>query len=88
MPPLSWPSWAPWHVAVALAALCLLLFWLARMQVARAREDWANAFFYAPSLKVKHQERRRQWQDISRLLLAAAAVFLVAAVVLYVRLRV
>jgi len=87
MPPLAWPTWAPWHVALTLAALFLLLYWLARMQVARAREDWANAFFYAPSLKVKHLERRRRWRDISRVLLAAAAVFLVAAVVLYVRLR-
>ena len=76
---------APWHVGLALAALCLLLYSLARVQLERAREDWANAFFYSPSQKAKHRLRRQRWQDRCWALLIGAVAFLIAAVVLYLR---
>jgi hypothetical protein len=76
---------APWHVALALAALCFLLYSLARVQLARAREDWANAFFYSPSQKAKHRMRRQRWQDRCWALLIGAIASTIAAIFLYVR---
>src|SRR5687767_12536238 len=76
---------APWHVALALAALCLLLYSLARVELARAREDWANACFYSPSQKPKHRMRRQRWQDRCWALLIGAITFTIAAIFLYVR---
>jgi hypothetical protein len=65
LPPLTWPPpWLlPWHVALGLAVLFLLTFLLARLQRERAREDFANAFFYSPSSKTRQRQRRQMWQD-------------------------
>ena len=65
LPPLAWPPpWLlPWHAALALAVLFLLGFIVARLQRERAREDFANAFFYSPSSKTKQRQRRQMWQD-------------------------
>ena len=68
---LAFPSWMtvpptwllPWHVALAIGALFLVGFAFSRLQFQRAREDWANAFFYSPSSKTKQRHRRQRWQD-------------------------
>ncbi|MGH2370520.1 MAG: hypothetical protein ACRDI2_20275, partial [Chloroflexota bacterium] len=59
------------------------LYGLARVQLGRAREDWANAYFYSPSQKGKQRHRRQRWQDICRALLAVVAVCFIAAAILY-----
>jgi hypothetical protein len=61
----AWPpAWLhPWHVALGAALLCVLGFVVARVQFNRAREDWANAFFYSPSSKTRQRQRRQKWQD-------------------------
>src|SRR4051812_38716529 len=74
LPPMSavsafaaaWHPWYPWHVALAVTILCAVLYPLARVQVERATEDWANAYVYSPSQKPKQRRRRRRrrrWQD-------------------------
>ena len=65
LPTLTWPPpWLlPWHLALGLAVLFLLAFMVARLQRDRAREDFANAFFYSPSSKTKQRQRRQTWQD-------------------------
>ena len=84
---LSLPEWLPhsvtwppawllsWHVAFGFAVVCLLGFMVARVQFNRAREDWANAFFYSPSSKTRQRQRRQMWQDRmwALLVLGAAA---------------
>jgi hypothetical protein len=80
IPAIAWPAWtawptlAPWHVALALAVAGLAAFVFSRVQVNRARDDFSNAFFYAPSQKERHRQRRRRWTDISRALLAATVL--------------
>jgi hypothetical protein len=73
----------PWHLAAALAAISLALYVLARARLERAKEDWANAFFYSPSTKPKQRQRRQRWQDLTRAFLAGTVVFAVAAAALY-----
>ena len=65
LPAITWPPpWLlPWHVALALAGLFLLAFLISRFQRERAREDFANAFFYSPSSKTRQRQRRQMWQD-------------------------
>src|SRR5687767_11592259 len=62
---LTWPPpWLlPWHLALGVAALFLLAFLVSRFQRERAREDFANAYFYSPSSKTKQRQRRQMWQD-------------------------
>jgi hypothetical protein len=89
MPPLTWPAFsvptlAPWHFALALTLVVLGLYWLARVQVERARVDFSNAFFYAPSLKEGHRQRQRRWRRISYGLSAATVLAAALAVWLYV----
>ena len=80
LPDLTWPPpWLlPWHVAVALAVLFLIAYAVARLQRDRAREDFANAFFYSPSSKTRQRQRRQMWQDRmwAALLLGVASVAL------------
>ncbi|MBI3973840.1 MAG: hypothetical protein HY332_21390 [Chloroflexi bacterium] len=80
---LSIPAWEAWHVALALGVLSLALYVFSRVQFGRASEDWANAFFYSPSQKAKHRQRRQRWQDRSWAFLAGVVISLIAAVVLY-----
>ena len=75
----------PWQAGLAMAGLCLVLYIMARVRLARATEDWANAFFYSPSQKTKHRLRRERWQDCCWALLCCAGVLLVATAALYVR---
>ncbi len=75
----------PWHVALALAALALLSYVLARVQFERAKEDWANAFFYSPSQKGRQRQRRQRWQDRCWALLATTGGCLIVAAILYAR---
>lgn len=75
----------PWHVALVLAGVSLGGFLFARLQFQRAREDFANAFFYSPSSKTKQRQRRQRWQDRMIAFLALTAIFFVAAGVLYLR---
>jgi uncharacterized membrane protein YbhN (UPF0104 family) len=82
-PAAPWPSWQAWHVALALGVVCLIGYWLARLQRSRAREDFADAYFYSPSQKVKQRERRERWERICLVLLITTGVCLVAALVLY-----
>ena len=63
--------------------LFALLLVLARVQLARATEDWANAYFYSPSLKPKARERRQRWLDRSWALVALTVAAAVATGVLY-----
>jgi type VI protein secretion system component VasF len=84
MPTIAWPTLAPWHVALALAVACLAAFVFSRVQVNRARDDFSNAFFYAPSQKEHHRQRRRRWTDVSRALLVATALAGVLTAWLYV----
>jgi hypothetical protein len=63
---------------------CLGAFVFSRVQVNRARDDFSNAFFYAPSQKEHHRQRRRRWTDISRALLVATALAGVLTAWLYV----
>jgi hypothetical protein len=80
------PAWLlPWHAALILAALSLCGFLVARLQFRRAREDFANAFFYSPSSKTKQRHRRQRWQDRMIALAALTVLCLVIAAVLYVR---
>jgi hypothetical protein len=72
-----------WHVALGLGLVCLALYSFARVQLERAKEDWANAFFYSPSTKSKHRQRRQRWQDRCYALLAGTALCLAVAAVLY-----
>lgn len=62
---LTWPPpWLlPWHLALGLTSLFLLAFLVSRLQRERAREDFANAYFYSPSSKTKQRQRRQMWQD-------------------------
>jgi hypothetical protein len=83
MPPITLPTLAPWHFVLVVALLCLVSYWLATVQRGRAQEDWANAYFYAPSQKTRHRQRRQRWQDISRALLAATVLCLAVASGLY-----
>ncbi len=85
MAQLTWPAVAAWHIALALAVLTLLAYMFARLQFQRAREDWANAFFYSPSLKGKHRQRRQRWQDVSRALLVGVTLLFAVAAALYLR---
>jgi len=82
-PSLTWPTLAPWHLALALGAVCLVAYWFARVQVDRARDDFSNAYFYAPSQKEHHRQRRRRWQDIRRALLAATVLAAALGALLY-----
>jgi hypothetical protein len=89
MPPLTWPALsaptlAPWHVALAVTLILLGVYWLARVQTERARVDFSNAFFYAPSQKEAHRQRRRRWRTISYGLLAATVLAAALTVLLYV----
>ena len=73
------PPWLlPWHLALVLAVLFLLGFVFSRLQRERAREDFANAFFYSPSSKTRQRQRRQAWQDRmwAALLLGAASLAL------------
>ena len=80
------PPWLlPWHVALALGAVFLLGFALARLQFERAREDWANAFFYSPSTKTKQRQRRQRWQDRMWAALVLALACAATAGFLYLR---
>jgi hypothetical protein len=74
----------PWQVALAAAGLSLLLYAIARVQLERAKDDWANAFFYSPSSKPKQRQRRQRWQDRCTVLLLATFGFAAASAVLYV----
>jgi hypothetical protein len=47
------------------------------------RRKRGTVYFYAPSQKTRHRQRRQRWQDISRSLLAATALCLALAVGLY-----
>lgn len=80
LPRLTWPPpWLlPWHVALVVALAFLLAFLAARLQRERAREDFANAYFYSPSTKTRQRQRRQMWQDRmwAALLLGAASVAL------------
>jgi hypothetical protein len=76
-------SWHPWHVALAATLVCAVLYLLARAQLERAREDWANAFFYSPSQKPKQRQRKQRWQDRSWALLAATGAAAVGTALLY-----
>lgn len=75
----------PWHLALALSVLFLVLYGFARAQFERAREAWANAFFYSPSLKTKQRQRRQRWQDTCWALLTSAIACALAAGLLYLR---
>jgi disulfide bond formation protein DsbB len=80
------PPWLlPWHVALALSAVFLLTFVVARLQFRRAREDWANAFFYSPSTKTKQRQRRQKWQDRMWASLILTVVCAAAAGALYLQ---
>ncbi len=85
--PASWPlPWLmPWHAALALAALFFLGYVIARLQFLRARDDWADAFFYRPSSKTKQRRRRQKWQDRMWALLIAGIAAVIAALVFYLR---
>lgn len=72
-----------WHVALALGTLCLVLYALAQVPLRRARDEWANAFFYSPSQKGRLRQLRKRWQDRCSALLACAVVSFVAAAALY-----
>jgi hypothetical protein len=86
--PPSIPEWLlPWHVALGIALLCLLGFLVARIQLERAREDWANAFFYSPSSKTKQRQRRQRWQDRMWALFFMCVTALLAAGFLYLQSR-
>jgi hypothetical protein len=89
LPPwlLTWPpEWLlPWHISLALALVALGLSLLARTQLERAREDWANAFFYSPSQKSIRRQRRKRWQEWMWALLAATGMLLLITVILYLR---
>lgn len=82
LPVLTWPPpWLmPWHMALSLAVLFLLGFVISRLQRERAREDFANAFFYSPSSKTRQRQRRQMWQDRmwAALLLGVASLALTA----------
>ena len=84
---LAWPpaSLLPWHAALFLAALALCGFLFSRLQFRRAREDFANAFFYSPSSKTKQRQRRQQWQDRMIALAVLTTLCLIAAGILYLR---
>jgi hypothetical protein len=89
MPPLTWPALsaptlASWHVALALTLILLGSYWLARVQAGRARVDFSNAFFYAPSQKELHRQRQRRWRRIGNGLLAATVLAASLTVWLYV----
>ena len=75
--------WHPWHVAVAITAVCAALYLLARVQLNRAKEDWANAYFYSPSTKPKQRARRQRWQDWSWALLVCTVAGALASIALY-----
>jgi len=82
LPRLTWPPpWLlPWHVALGVAALFLAGYAIARVQRDRARDDFADAFFYSPSSKTRQRQRRQSWQDRmwASLLLGLASVALAA----------
>ena len=80
------PPWLlPWHVALGLGVVFLLAFAISGLQFQRAREDWANAFFYSPSSKTKQRQRRQRWQDRMWASLVLALVCAAAAGTLYLR---
>ena len=83
LPTLGGITWHPWHVALLATVLCTLLYLGAHAQFERAKEDWANAFFYAPSQKPARRQRRQRWQDITWTLLGCAAAGAIASTVLY-----
>ena len=75
-----------WQVAAAIGVLSFMLFLVARIQLARAREAWADAFFYSPSQKPKQRQRRQQWHDRSwALLILTVASFSLALVLYFLR---
>ena len=79
-------SWLlPWHAALVVAALFLVAFGISRLQFNRAREDWANAFFYSPSSKTQQRHRRQMWQDRMWACLILFLTSMVTAGYLYVR---
>ncbi len=77
-------NWRPWEVALVTATLCFVLMLLARMRLAKARDDYADAFFYSPSLKTAQRARRQRWQDRYYTFLAGTLLGLLAAAWLYV----
>ena len=76
-------AWHPWHVALAATIVCAVLYVLARAQLERVKQDWANAYFYSPSEKPKQRRRRRSWQDRTWALLGCAALAAAATGLLY-----
>jgi len=83
LPLASLIPWHPWHVAAAVTVACAVLLAVARVQLARAKEDWANAYFYSPSLKPKVRQRRQRWQDVSWALLACTSAAAIATGAFY-----
>jgi Ca2+/Na+ antiporter len=77
----AWHPWYPWHVALAVTMLCAVLYLLARVQLERATEDWANAYLYSPSQKSKR--RRRRWQHRTWALLGCTVLAAAATPLLY-----
>jgi Ca2+/Na+ antiporter len=75
--------WHPWHAALAATLVCAVVYLLARAQLERAREDWANAYFYSPSQKTKRRQRKQRWQDRVRALLVLAVVAAIATALFY-----
>ena len=89
--PASWaggwpPAWLlPWHAALGFGALCFVAFIIARVRFNRAREDWADAFFYSPSSKTRQRQRRQKWQDRMWALLVLSLASVGMAAYLYWR---
>lgn len=86
---LSWPpSWLlPWHLALAGMAISLALTFFARARFERAKDEWANAFFYSPSQKTLRRLQRKQWQERMWAFAALTVLLLVLAAVLYLQPR-
>lgn len=76
-------DWQPWHAALAVAAVLLLCYIFARVRLAQATNDWADAFFYSPSQRVRRRQRKQRWQDWSWAILLVALAAIGAAGTLY-----
>lgn len=86
-PSLLWPPlWLlPWHLAVAGMVISLALTLFSRARLERAKEEWANAYFYSPSQKAVRRLKRKQWQERMWAFLALTVLLLILGLVLYLQ---
>ncbi len=88
-PSLFWPpSWLlPWHLTLTGMVISLALTLFARARLERAKEEWANAFFYSPSQKAARRLKRKQWQERMWAFLALTILLLILSLMLYLQPR-